>query len=542
MAASMLRGMLRSKSSDRAIAARFDTDSLTPPGAVRAIWLQEALAADPVRHPRLDGSTTAEVCIVGGGFTGLWTAIELKRRSPSTDVVLIEGDICGAGASGRNGGFAMTWWSKFPTLERLCGTEAALKLARRSARAVEDIGQFCDEHDIDAHFRRGGWLWTATNRQQVDAWRATLDAIEAAGASAFESLTREEVAKRSGSPVHLAGVLDPATATVQPALLARGMAGVARKLGVRIYEQTPMRELRGSQVPCVVTPWGDVTAAHVVLAINAWMAQIPQIASALVVIASDVIVTQPIRERLDELGWDEGLAVSDSRRLINYYRRSRDGRVVFGKGGGTLAMGGRIGPQFQRASARAQEVESQFRYIYPSLWDVGIDSSWRGPIDYSVNGLPFFCRLDGQPNILVGAGFSGNGVGPSRLAGEVLAEMVSDGGDAGLPHALTRLPDKRLPPEPLRYVGGLAVRAAIARKESAEDLGRAAGPITRALANLDPTSFVDRGRNGGTSSVAGSVAPAASSNHVPAHLRVDHGRTDGAMDNAAVAADAGRQR
>lgn len=502
----MLSSMLRSQSPDGGIAARFETDSLRPAGAVRAIWLQQALEVDGAGHPRLDVSTTADVCIVGGGFTGLWTALELKRRSPSTDVVVVEADICGAGASGRNGGFAMTWWSKFPTLQKLCGTAAALGLARRSERAVDDIGRFCTEHDVDAHFRRGGWLWTATNRQQVDAWRATVDAIEAAGESPFEYLSRDAVAQRSGSPVHLAGVFEPATATVQPALLARGMARVARELGVRIYEQTPMRRLRGAPLPCVVTPRGEVTAEHVVLATNAWAAQIPQIARALVVVASDVIATQPIPERLDELGWKEGLAVSDSRRLINYYRRSPDSRVIFGKGGGTLTMGGRIGPEFQRPSRRAQEVESQFRFVYPSLWDVPIDSSWRGPIDYSVNGLPFFSRLEGQSNVLVGAGFSGNGVGPSRLAGEVLAEMVLEGGDAGLPRPLSRLPDRRLPPEPFRYVGGLAVRRAIARKESAEDLGRSARPLTQALASLDPTSFVDRGPNGHASSSAADVA------------------------------------
>jgi putative aminophosphonate oxidoreductase len=473
---------------------RLDTRSQIPPGAVRATWLQEALAGEAGEaHPPLEGRVTADVCVVGGGFTGLWTALEVKRRSPRAEVVVLEADICGGGASGRNGGFAMTWWSKFPSLRKLCGTEAALDLARRSEAAVGDIGRFCEEHGIDAHFRQDGWLWAATSIAQVGAWDATLDALAEAGAQPYERLGREEVAERSGSPVHLAGVFERSVATIQPALLARGMTRAAAAAGVRIHEATPVVELDGGGTPRAVTPRGEVTAGAVVLATNAWAAALPQIAKALVVVASDVIATEPIGDRLDALGWEEGLAVSDSRRLINYYRRSADGRVVFGKGGGALARGGRVDASWDRPTPRADDVARQFRAIYPMLWDAGIAASWRGPIDYSVTGLPFFCRLDGHPNVLVGAGFSGNGVGPSRVAGEVLAEMALDGGDAGLPPALTRSPDGRLPPEPLRTLGGRVVRAAVARKEATEDAGRVPGRLMTRLAELDPTSFVDRG-------------------------------------------------
>ena len=498
--------MLRLTGSDAGTSTRFDTAALTPDGAVRATWLQEALdREDGPTAPALEGPATADVCIVGGGFTGLWTALELKRRSPQADVVLLEGDICGGGASGRNGGFAMTWWSKFLSLQKLCGTPQALELARRSEEAVHGIGAFCERHGIDAQFRQDGWLWAATNTEQLDAWGATVDALAEAGEQPFEVLEREEVAARSGSPVHLAGVYERAVATIQPALLARGMARVAREAGVRIFEHTPMRELRAGGTATVVTPRGTVRAGHVVLALNAWAAAVPEVARALVIVASDMIATAPIPDRLEQVGWSSGLAVSDSRRLINYYRRSDDGRVVFGKGGGGLALGGRVGASFQRASPRARDVQAQFRYVHPMLWDAPVAASWRGPIDYSVTGMPFFARLPGRPNVLVGAGFSGNGVGPSRVAGELLAEMVLDGGDAGLPPGMTSVPDGKLPPEPLRYAGGRLVRAAVARKEAVEDTGRTAGPVTRLLAGLDPTSFVDRGSGGPAAAGAGAT-------------------------------------
>lgn len=477
-----------------ALLAKFDPGLFSARGAIRSAWLTEALASEP---PSLDsaavhGDLSADVCIVGGGFTGLWTALGIKELDPAAEVVVLEADICGSGASGRNGGFVMTWWSKFATLAKLCGIENALELARRSEASVAAIGQFCQENAIEG-FHQGGWLWAATNVAQVEAWKQTVETIAAAGAMPYALLDRNEVAERSGSPVHLAGIYERNAAVVQPALLVRGLAAAVRRAGVQVFEHSPMTELHAGAKPNVRTRYGNVTAERVVLAMNAWGARIPQLRRALVVIASDVIATEPVPERLRQIGWVPDLTISDSRRLVNYYRVSDAGQVVFGKGGGTLALGGRVGASYNRGSDRAHEVHNQLRHIYPALWDVPIASSWRGPIDYSLTGLPFFCRLNGRSDIFVAAGFSGNGVGPSRIAGQTLAKLALDGRDETMPEALTAAPSGRLPREPLRYIGGLAVRAAMARKEAAEDLGRRPHPITQMLARLDPTSFVDRG-------------------------------------------------
>jgi len=414
-------------------------------------------------------------------------------------VALVEADICGAGASGRNGGFAMTWWSKFLSLRKLCGPEAAIELGERSARAVAQIGEFCDRRGLEGCFEQSGWVWAATNPSQVDAWDETLHALDAAGLAPYRTLSHAELSELTGSPVHLAGVLDPAIASVQPARLARELARAVRDAGVSVFERSPVRSIEpdarasdGGHRARVVTAGGAVVADQVVVALNAWAARIPEVGRGLVVVASDMIATEPAPERLQEIGLDDQVAISDSRRLVNYYRRTADGRVVFGKGGGTLALGGRIGARFDDPGNRAEEVGRQLRRIYPGLWDVPVARRWSGPVDYSLSGLPFFVRLDAIPSVLVGAGFSGNGVGPSRLAGEALARIALEGGDGGLPAALTRVPAKPLPPEPIRYLGGRAVRAAVARKERAEDLGGRGSPVTTFLAALDPTSFADR--------------------------------------------------
>ena len=133
------------------------------PEARLSLWLAEALGPAFEPAPQLEGRHRADVCIVGGGYTGLWTAIRLKETDPSLDVALVEARTCGSGASGRNGGFVLSWWSKFATLTKLFGTEEALRLASASADAVAQIGAFCDENGIDASYRRAGWFWAAVN-------------------------------------------------------------------------------------------------------------------------------------------------------------------------------------------------------------------------------------------------------------------------------------------------------------------------------------------------------------------------------------------
>jgi putative aminophosphonate oxidoreductase len=458
---------------------------------VRSLWLQEALRDGDGERPPLRGDERADVCIVGGGFTGLWTALSLTERAPELDVAIVEADICGGGASGRNGGFVLSLWAKFSALESVCGTTGALWLARASADAVGRIATFCDEHGIDAHLRPDGWLWTATNRAQIGAWDSTLAAVQALGEEPFERLEPAEVARRSGSPSHLAGVFEPTAATVQPALLARGLRRVAVERGVRIYEHSPMRRLDRSLPPVVRTRDGSVTADRVVIALNAWATRLREVRSAVVVIASDVIATEPIPERLGEIGWTDGLCIDDSRLLVNYYRTTLDGRLVFGQGGGTLAFGGRVGAAFEGESPRVDEVRAGLRHIYPMLADAAITHTWTGPIDRTAVGLPFFWRLGGRDDLLCGAGYSGNGVGPSRLGGDVLASLALGADDEWARCGLAREPTGgRLPPEPLRYVGGRLVREAVARKERAEDHGRRPPRRAVALAKLAPAGLV----------------------------------------------------
>lgn len=456
----------------------------------QTMWMQDAAWSPGPEAPALRGRTTADVCIVGGGFTGLWTAIAIKERRPSTDVVLVEAKTCGAGASGANGGFAMTWWPKYTTLRRMLGADAG-RVAQLSQDAVESIGRFTQEQGIDAQFTPAGWLWAATSAAQLGAWDETVEALSGTGYSPFTALDPVAATEMSGSDLHLGGVFEAGVATLHPGLLVRGLRDHAIGLGVRIHEHTPMSELNDATGGTLVrTRGGDVVAEQCVLATNAALVQFREVRRHLIVLGSDVVATRPAPEVLERLGWDEGLAISDSRRLVHYYRTTVDGRVVFGKGGGKLGFGRKVGPGFTGESVRRKAVAEQLFRLYPRLREVGVSHAWTGAVDYSVDGVPFFGTLDRRTAVHYVAGYSGDGVGPSYLAGQVLASRVLQTDDEWARIPLVRTPHASFPVEPVRFLGGQVVRKALERKEHLEDAGRTPSRGLTLIADLDPTSFV----------------------------------------------------
>jgi putative aminophosphonate oxidoreductase len=457
----------------------------------RSFWLQQ-VAGDAPDAPPLSRSERADVAIIGGGYVGLWTAINIKRLEPSCDVVVLEQDICGGGASGRNGGFVLSWWPKLSSLVALCGEADALRVARDSQAAIEEIRVFCEAHGINAHFRQSGWLWTATSQAQMGAWEGVVALCERLGVDAFRRLTPEEVARRSGSPVHRAGVFETSAATVQPAALARGLRRVALESGVRIFEHTRVRTFSRRRPVVIRTTGGTLTAEKLVIASNAWAASIRELSRSIVAITSDMVMTAPAPERLTQLGWTGGECITDSQMMVDYYHVTRGGRVAFGKGGWGIALGGRIGPGFDRNARRAQTVAADLRRTYPGLRDVPITHDWCGPIDRTPNSLPLLGRLGGHPHIVYGVGWSGNGVGPSVIGGKVLASLALDGRDEWSAYPLVERSAGRFPPEPIRYVGAHIVRAAVARKERAEIEDRKPSRLTTKLSRLAPAGLEDK--------------------------------------------------
>lgn len=457
----------------------------------RALWLQEALALEPDAESAapISGAHRTDVCIVGGGYTGLWTALQIKWLAPSVDVMILEADICGAGASGRNGGFVSSWWSKLGTLIDKYGEQEGVRLARASGDAVASIGRVCTEYGIEADFCPAGILVAATAPAQLGHWNEAVHMTRVRGFDVFAELSPEEVAQRSGSPVHLGGILDMVGARVQPALLARGLRRVAIAHGIRIWENSPVIEVLRGRPPGVRTQDAAIVADKIVLATNAWLASLPEIRRSVLPMSSDMVATSPIPERLHEIGWSGNECVADGHMMVHYYRTTRDGRIAFGKGGCSHAFMGQISGRFQDPGPGIKRTERAFRRIYPALADVPISHTWTGPIDRSESNSLFFGHLDRNPDIVYGVGYSGTGVGPSYVGGRTLASIALDLRDEWQESPINRGPRSLYPYDPVRYFGGNLVRAAVMRQEADLNADRPSGPVVRLLTRFVPSGL-----------------------------------------------------
>jgi glycine/D-amino acid oxidase-like deaminating enzyme len=272
----------------------------------------------------------------------------------------------------------------------------------------------------------------------------------------------------------------------------RGMREVALRRGVRIYEHSPVLGFTRECPVRVRTSQGTLTADRVVVAMNAWAVGLPELARSIAVISSDIVATAPIPQRLAQIGWTGGEAITDSQMMVCYYRTTRDGRIAFGKGGWGIAYGDHIGPNLDRDRDRARLVEADFRHYYPMLHDVPITHDWCGSIDRTMDGLPLIGRLGGRDHIHYGIGWSGNGVGPSHVGGRILASLALGRKDEWSGCALVERQHREFPPEPIRFIGGQVVRRAVISKERAEGADRKPSWLARSLASLAPSGLEDK--------------------------------------------------
>jgi glycine/D-amino acid oxidase-like deaminating enzyme len=447
-------------------------------------WLEEAGAVEPL--PGLDGERSADLVVVGGGYTGMWAAWHVKQMEPDSRVVLVEADVCGNGPSGRNGGFCNVMWFSLPNMRQRWGDAAALAVARASQEAVAGIESFCEEQGVDAWFRRGGYLQVSTAPAHDGAWDEALAACrQVSEADPVQELSAAEVAAHCASRAFRGGAFYPDAATVQPARLALGLRARLRAAGVEIHEHSPVRRLR--RVPggleAQTGPGGSVRARTAVVAIGG-AAKAPRapLRNSLTVTSSHMVLTEPVPELLEEIGWTGGECITDSRSLIDYFRTTPDGRIAFGWGGGRIAMGARLRGRAEVDHEVVAAAISRLLEYFPGLAGRRITHAWGGPIDVSPTHLPIVVPLPG--GAFAAAGYTGNGVGPSRMVGRVLASLVLDRRDE---HARLPIVDpspQRVPPEPFHWLGGEAIRTAMVRREEAELSARAPDPLSAAVSRV----------------------------------------------------------
>jgi glycine/D-amino acid oxidase-like deaminating enzyme len=405
-----------------------------------SLWW-DTLPGAPTVRAGLPGDADVDVAVVGAGFTGLWTARSLALADPSLRIAVLEAEVAGFGASGRNGGWASALFAASDAkIARTHGQEAVRRMRLAMRQTVDEVGRAAEEDGIDCHFAKGGTLVAA--RDEAQATRAH-EEIEEARASGVEEpdlrwLEADEARHRIGATRVLGATYTPHCAAIHPARLARGLADAVERRGVRVYEQTPVTAIepgRGGHRPRVLTERGSVRADVVVRATEAWTATLPGQHRDLVPVYSLMIATEP----LDDTFWKEaGLAeretFSDHRHLIIYGQRTADGRIAFGGRGAPYHFGSSIRPGFDRDRRVHDELQRTLVELFPALADARITHRWGGPI-----GVPrdWFSAVgfDQQSGIAWAGGYVGDGVSTTNLAGRTIADLVT-----GRPSDLVSLP------------------------------------------------------------------------------------------------------
>jgi glycine/D-amino acid oxidase-like deaminating enzyme len=432
-----------------------------------------ALGGLPPARPALPGGTDVDVAIVGAGYTGLWTAYYLKRADPSLRVMILEREVAGYGASGRNGG----WVSG----------EIAFDGDRRTRLAVYDtvdeVGRVCAAEGIDCDFLKGGSLSVATNPVQLDRLHRYLAGRRAAGDTEDDArlLERDELSRRIRLGGALAAVRTPHCARVQPASLAIGLAAVVERMGVVIHEHTAVREI----LPGIArADQGDVRASWVVRATEGYTASIRGRKRRLLPMNSSMIATDPLTpEALAAIGWDDAETIHDMANAYVYIQRTADDRIALGGRGVPYRYGSRTDRDGEIAPGTVASLERRLRELFPAAAEARVAHGWSG-----VLGVPrdwrFAVGADPQRRVAWSGGYVGVGVAAANLGGRIVADLVR-----GERSDLVTLPfvghawRRDWEPEPLRYLGVTAMyalyRTADRREEQTGRPSRLAGLANR---------------------------------------------------------------
>lgn len=453
------------------------------PGRDRGFWLEEALAHDPGEPcPPLLGRVRADVCVVGGGFAGLWTAVELAEREPGMRIALLESDICGAGASGRNGGFFSSSWHDLPAFVGLFGRDEAKRYALALAEEVTELERWCATNDADVWFHREGVLGVRTG-----AWQGGFGSAEAIRSCRELGLGERIVAldaegcRRFVDGLRVVdGTFTADNATVQPARLARELRRVALERGIHVFEGTPARRVEGSRPPVVVTPAGAVRTEHVVLAHGSWAASWPGFRRSFGVIADYMVATEPIPDRLEEIGWTSDVGLADGREMLLYLRRTEDHRIAIGGGAVSVIYGGKVGRRATHDRRVAEVAARGLLGLFPQLGGVRFTHAWGGPIDHTASFLPFF-RTAPSGTVHAGLGFSGHGLAQTKLGGKILASLVLGASDEWSSMPVVGPEIGMAPPEPLRFPLLRAAAWGLESGDRREEADRSRGPLRRLI-------------------------------------------------------------
>jgi glycine/D-amino acid oxidase-like deaminating enzyme len=424
-----------------------------------SFWLEQSGDDLTPRDP-LDGSTTVDVAILGAGFTGLWTAYHLLRRDPTLKVAILEAEIAGFGASGRNGGWCFAGFPLSPTeLTERYSRETARAISLAMYDSVDDVGAVCEREGIDAHYAKGGELEIARAGHEMPTIEKMYEEFRSIGLEDhYEMLDADQTAERIQVANAIGSFWNREGAAVQPARLARGLARAVERHGGTIYERTRVLDFTpGPPAPMFHTDRGDVTAKVIVLAGEAYLAEQPKMKKRILPITSHIVLTEPLSDDVwGEIGWERREVVGGFGTEGAYLNHTADGRIAFGPYRSHYPFGSQISDGINLQQEIFEHGRKSARSWFPMLEDVEFTHAWGGVLGMPRDHMPTMA-YNRPTGVAFAFGYTGDGVATTNLSGRVLTHLITETQSELTQLPMTRHRPRRWEPEPLRWIGSQLV-------------------------------------------------------------------------------------
>lgn len=420
----------------------------------KSFWLESIDAA--VNYPHLQTDKHADVCIIGGGFTGLSTAIHLKEKNPNLKVILLESDIIGYGASGRNAGFSMRLFGVTMDLTKFRhGKDRTKEADAYMIDAVDYLESLIKRYDIDCDYERTGMITVATNRHELKHLQKEMSVAEELKLPGLRLLNEQETKQLVNSPTYLAARYDEHCALLHPAKLARELAKIAISLGVNVYEQSKVEKIdfRGN---IISTTHNSIHAEKIVIATNAYSSFFKPLKKKQIPIYTYIVLTEPLsKEQLYSLNWDKRVGIEDARNFLHYYRLTPDNRILIGGSEALYYYGSPL--DRDKNKEMMQLLQQNLLKIFPQLKGIKFTHHWGGPISATLDLIPTIGSL--SDDVWYSMGCMGHGVSLTNYNGLTLSELILGEQTKRTEFFIVNRKVMTIPPEPLRYITVSAIRS-----------------------------------------------------------------------------------
>lgn len=437
----------------------------------KSFWLKDYGQYDS--NPALTTDITADVCIIGGGFSGLSTAYEFKKINPNATVVVIEAAIIGYGASGRNGGFSMKLFGLEPEITVLrWGEQKTIQAHQYMLKAVDHVQQLVQEHDFQSDYQHTGMFRVAYSDRQAKRLSKTYELFQKLGLDSDISWCKKEaLAQEFKTDKFLAGMYETQTGLLNPCKQVRELKRICLQIGVDIYETTPATDIQESRSIKVTTPKGSITSEKLVIGTNGYSRNVPGVSlkNQQLPVWTYQVVTEPLtQEQWGSIGWHKRQAFEDNRQLVHYFRPTADGRITMGGGRVDVAYGKNMDKD---SNPKAwQHCEDHLKWIYPQLQEVKIAYKWGGPTSVNLDMTPEIGYLNSD-KIIYTCGCIGHGVSLTHLNGKLIAQLLSEQNSDLTDFWIVNRKAIRLPGDVLSWCSAKALTGALTLVDKFEERG-----------------------------------------------------------------------